>query len=51
MREKLNLTFPPELIEAAKIQAIKEKRSVSEIVEEILRKYLQQKSEGKKKTK
>jgi len=40
MREKINLTLPADLIEKVKIQAVREKRAVSEIVEELLGKYL-----------
>jgi CopG-like RHH_1 or ribbon-helix-helix domain, RHH_5 len=48
MREKLNLTLPPAMIEELKIQAVREKRAVSEIVEELCRQYLdRQKSKGK----
>jgi hypothetical protein len=48
MREKLNLILPPAMIEELKIQAVREKRAVSEIVEEVYRQYLdRQNSKGK----
>ncbi|MGD0100495.1 MAG: DUF6364 family protein [Acidobacteriota bacterium] len=39
-KEKLNLTLDPKVIEALKLQAVIEKRSVSEIIEEIAWSYL-----------
>jgi plasmid stability protein len=36
----LNLTLDEELIEQVKLQAVRERRSVSEIVAELLREYL-----------
>ena len=51
MREKLNLTLPGDLIEKVKIQAVKEKRTVSEIVEELCREYLDRQVKVKVKTK
>lgn len=34
IKEKLNLTLSPKLVEALKLQAVLEKRSVSEMIEE-----------------
>ncbi len=49
-RQKLNLT-PEELIEEMKIQAVKEKRPFSVIVEELCREYLDRQVKVKLKTK
>ena len=40
VKEKLNLTLDPKVIEALKLQAVLEKRSVSEIIEETAWNYL-----------
>ena len=40
VKEKLNLTLDPKVIEALKLQGVLEKRSVSEIIEEIAWNYL-----------
>ncbi len=42
MKEKINLTIDGKVIEEVKVQAIREHRSVSDIVEELLREYLKQ---------
>jgi hypothetical protein len=49
----LNLTLEPELIEEIKIQAVREARSVSDIVRDLFREYLdrQVKVKIKKKSK
>jgi len=39
-KEKLNLTLDPKTIEALKLQAVLEKRSVSEIIDELAWNYL-----------
>jgi len=51
MRQKLNLTLPEEMIEEMKIQAVPEKRAVSEIVEELCRQYLDRQKIAKGKAK
>ena len=51
MRQKLNLTLPEDLIEEMKIQAVKEKRAFSEIVEDLCREYLNRQVKVKAKTK
>jgi metal-responsive CopG/Arc/MetJ family transcriptional regulator len=51
MRQKLNLTLPEDLIEEMKIQAVKEKRAFSEIVEDLCREYLDRQKKGKGKSK
>ena len=43
-KQKFTTTLDSKLLEEIKIQAIKEKRSVSEILEEIIKIYLSQKS-------
>ena len=40
MRRKLTLSVDEQLTEAMKIQAVKEKRDVSDIVEDLFREYL-----------
>ena len=40
MRKKFTTALDDELVARAKIQAIKEKRSVADILEELLSKYL-----------
>jgi plasmid stability protein len=40
MKQKINLTLDEKIIEEVKIQAVREHRSVSDIVEELLRGYL-----------
>jgi len=47
MRQKLNLTLPEDLIEQMKIQAVREKRAVSLIVEDLCQQYLQEQREKK----
>lgn len=39
-KQKFTTTIDGELLEKVKIQAIKEKRSVSDILEELIKKYL-----------
>lgn len=39
-KQKFTTTIDSELLEKVKIQAIKEKRSVSDILEELIKKYL-----------
>ena len=51
MRQKINLTLPEDMIEEMKIQAVREKRAVSEIVEELCRQYLAHQKKAKHKTK
>ncbi len=46
MKERINLSMDGKLIEKAKLQAVLQKRTVSEIVEELLSKYFD--SLGKK---
>jgi hypothetical protein len=51
-KKPLNLTLPEELIDEIKIQAVREKRTVSEIAEGLFRKHLdqeQKKVKGKSK--
>ena len=43
-KKKFTTTVAPELLEKIKIQAIKEKRSVSDLLEELMKKYLEEKS-------
>lgn len=40
-KQKFTTTIDSELLEEIKIQAIKEKRSVSDMLEEMIRKYLE----------
>ena len=40
-KHKFTTTIDSELLEEIKIQAIKEKRSVSDMLEEMIRKYLE----------
>jgi hypothetical protein len=40
MKEKLNLYVDEKLIEEIKLQAVREKRSVSQIVEQLIQAYL-----------
>jgi len=40
VKQKINLTLETKVVEEVKIQAIREHRSVSDIVEELLREYL-----------
>jgi metal-responsive CopG/Arc/MetJ family transcriptional regulator len=53
MKEKLNLTLDSKLIEEIKVRAVRERRSVSEIVEELIREFLNQskKDRGKQQPK
>ena len=48
MKEKLTLMIDEPLIEKMKIHAIREKRSVSEITEELWREYLAQQGKPKR---
>lgn len=41
-KQKFTTTIDSELLEKIKIQAIKEKRSVSDLLEELVEKYLQE---------
>lgn len=43
-KRKFTTTVDPELLEKIKIQAIKEKRSVSDLLEEFIRRYLADKT-------
>lgn len=43
MKVKFTTTIDNELLERTKIQAIKEKTSVAKIIEELLKKYLEDK--------
>jgi uncharacterized protein DUF6364 len=53
MKQKFSLTIDDALIEKIKIQAVLDKRSVSDITEELYREYLdrQKKAKGKGPTK
>jgi hypothetical protein len=42
MRAKVTLTVDPEVLERIKIRAIREKRSVSSITEEMWKRYLEE---------
>ena len=42
-RKNVTIRLNPDIAESIKIQAIKEKRSVSDIIEDLLRKYLDEK--------
>ncbi len=46
-KTKLTLYVHEDLIEAIKIQAVREKRSVSQITEELYREYLRKKARQK----
>lgn len=41
-KQKFTTTIDAELLEKIKIQAIKEKRSVSDLLEELIKKYLKE---------
>lgn len=41
-KQKFTTTIDTELLEKIKIQAIKEKRSVSDLLEELIKKYLEE---------
>jgi len=43
-KQKFTTTIDTELLEKIKIQAIKEKRSVSDLLEELIKKYLEGKA-------
>lgn len=43
MKERFTLRLEGDLLEKIKIQAIKEKRNVNEIAEELFKKYLKEK--------
>jgi metal-responsive CopG/Arc/MetJ family transcriptional regulator len=51
MKQKITLTLDDKLIEEIKIQGVREKRSVSEITEEMLREYLNRLNSRAKKIK
>jgi hypothetical protein len=52
MKQKITLTIQDGLVEKVKIQAVLDKRSVSDITEELYREYLdRRKKEGKGKSK
>jgi hypothetical protein len=51
MKQKITLTLNDKLIEEMKIQAVREKRSVSEITEVMLQEYLNRLKKGKGKSK
>lgn len=46
MKVKFTTMIDEEMLSAIKIQAIKEKRTVSDILNELIAEYLQKKSEG-----
>ena len=46
MKVKFTTMIDEELLSSIKIQSIKEKRSVSDILNELIAEYLQKKSEG-----
>ncbi len=48
MRRKLTLSVDEQLTEDMKIQAVKEKRDLSDIVEQLFREYLKKRSKGQK---
>jgi hypothetical protein len=48
MKYKLTLTINEQLVEEIKIQAVREKRTVGEITEELYRGYLDQQKNAKK---
>lgn len=43
-KKKVTTTLPPDLAQAIKVQAAKEGRTLSEILEELIRGYLENKS-------
>lgn len=43
-KQKFTTTIDAELLERIKIQAIKEKRSVSDLLEELIKKYFERKA-------
>ncbi|MCI0418840.1 MAG: DUF6364 family protein [Acidobacteria bacterium] len=51
MKYKLTLTIDEELVEEIKIQAVRERRTVGEITEELYRDYLDRKKRAKGKSK
>ena len=51
MKQKFTLTIDDALIEKIKIQAVLDKRSVSDITEELYREYLERQKKGKSKSK
>lgn len=51
MKYKLTLTIDEKLVEEIKIQAVREKRTVGEITEELYREYLDRQVKVKLKTK
>lgn len=49
-KKPVNLTLPEELVQEVKIQAVRENRTFSEIVETLLKDYLEKQArKGKKK--
>ena len=51
MKKPINITLPEELLKEAKIQAVREDRTFSEIVEQVLREYLDRQVKVKVKSK
>ena len=51
MKQKITITLDDRVIEEIKLQAVREKRSVGEITEEMLREYLSRQVKVKLKTK
>ena len=51
MKERINLSMDEKVIESARLQAVLQKRTVSEIVEELLRQYLERLEKKKSKVK
>jgi hypothetical protein len=51
MKQKFTLTIDDALVEKIKIQAVLDKRSVSDITEELYREYLDRRKKGKGKSK
>ena len=49
-KKPINITLPEELIQETKIQAVRENRTFSQIVEQLLIEYLER-QKGKKKAK
>lgn len=45
-KKKVTTTLPPDLFREIKIQAAKENRTLSEIMEELISAYLKEKSNG-----
>lgn len=45
-KKKVTTTLPPELFQQIKVQAAKEGRTLSDIMEELISSYLKEKSNG-----